>query len=141
MNVMSDKIFVDSNVWLYLFLQDDGKKYKIAEKYFKENGLKSTFIITYQVINEVSNILLKNDYTESKIKENIDHMFKVSTIQDFTKEIILSASSARETYSFSFWDSILIGSALFSECNMFISEDMQDGLMVNNKLLIKNTFK
>jgi predicted nucleic acid-binding protein len=138
---MSDKVFVDSNVWLYLFLQDDDEKYKIAENFFKANGLRSTFVITYQVINEVSNILLKNAYTETKIRENIDHMFRLSTIQDFTKEIILTASSARENYSFSFWDSILVGSALFSECNMLISEDMQDGLMVNNKLLIKNIFK
>ena len=138
---MSDKVFVDSNVWLYLFLQDDDEKYKITEKYFKANGLRSIFVITYQVINEVSNILLKNGYTETKIRENIDHIFRLSTIQDFTKEIILTASSVRENYSFSFWDSILVGSALFSECNMLISEDMQDGLMVNNKLLIKNIFK
>jgi predicted nucleic acid-binding protein len=138
---MSDKVFVDSNVWLYLFLQDDDEKYKITEKYFKANGLRSIFVITYQVINEVSNILLKNGYTETKIRENIDHIFRLSTIQDFTKEIILTASSVRENYSFSFWDSILVGSALFSECNMLVSEDMQDGLMVNNKLLIKNIFK
>ena len=138
---MSDKVFVDSNVWLYLFLQDDDEKYKMVENYFKANGLRSTFVITYQVINEVSNILLKNGYTETKIRENIDHIFRLSTIQDFTKEIILTASSVRENYSFSFWDSILVGSALFSECNMLISEDMQDGLMVNNKLLIKNIFK
>ena len=51
------------------------------------------------------------------------------------------ASSIREKYSFSFWDSIIIGSALFSECGMLITEDMQNGLIVNNKLLIKNIFE
>ena len=29
---MLNKIFIDSNIWLYLFLQDNDKKYKIAEK-------------------------------------------------------------------------------------------------------------
>jgi predicted nucleic acid-binding protein len=135
-----NKIFVDSNVWLYLFLQDSDKKYKTVAEYLKYNNLNSTFIITYQVINEVSNILLKNKYSEIKIKENIDFLFKICTIQEFTKDIIMAASSIRQNYSFSFWDSILVGSALFSNCNMLISEDMQDGLIINGKLLIKNIF-
>jgi predicted nucleic acid-binding protein len=31
---MTDKIFIDSNVWCYLFIKDEYEKYKIAEKYF-----------------------------------------------------------------------------------------------------------
>jgi predicted nucleic acid-binding protein len=137
---MQNKIFVDSNIWLYLFLQDDNKKYKIVERYFMKNNLNSTFVITYQVINEVSNILLKNNYTEAEIRESINFLFKVCTLQEFTKEIIVTASFIREKYSFSFWDSILVGSALFSKCDMLISEDMQNGLIVYEKLLIKNIF-
>jgi predicted nucleic acid-binding protein len=67
-------------------------------------------------------------------------LFKVCTLQEFTKEILLTASFIREKYTFSFWDSILVGSALFSECDTLISEDMHNGLVVNNKLLIKNIF-
>jgi len=103
---MQNKIFIDSNIWLYLFLQDDNEKYKIIEEYLLRNNLNSTFIITYQVINE----------------------------------IVLIASSVREKYSISFWDSIIIGSALFAKCDVLISEDMQDGLTIDNKLLIKNIF-
>jgi predicted nucleic acid-binding protein len=53
---------------------------------------------------------------------------------------VLTASSLREKYSFSFWDSIVVGSALFSDCNVLITEDMQNGLVVENKLLLKNIF-
>jgi predicted nucleic acid-binding protein len=137
---MQNKIFIDSNIWLYLFLQDDKNKYKIAEEYFLNNYLDATFIITYQVVNEVSNILLKKGYTEIEIRETVDYLFKICTLQEFTKEIILTASFVREKYTFSFWDSILIGSALFSECDTLISEDMHNGLVVNDKLLIKNIF-
>jgi predicted nucleic acid-binding protein len=138
---MTDKIFVDSNIWLYLFLQDNNEKYKLVEDFFTKNNINSTFIITYQIINEVSNILLKNGYTETKIKENVEYMFKICTIQNFTFDIILLASSMREKYSLSFWDSIVVGSALFSGCNILVSEDMQDGLIINNTLLIKNIVK
>ena len=138
---MTDKIFVDSNIWLYLFLQDSEKKYKLAEDFFIRKSVNSLFVITYQIINEVSNVLLKNGYTEIKIKENIEYMFKICTIQDFTKDIILLASSLREKYSLSFWDSIVVGSALFSGCNILASEDMQDGLIIDNSLTIKNILK
>jgi predicted nucleic acid-binding protein len=59
-----NKVFVDSNIWLYLFLQDDDEKYRIAEEYLSKNNLHSTFVITYQVINEVSNNLLRNDFIQ-----------------------------------------------------------------------------
>ena len=135
---MADRIFVDSNIWIYLFLQDNDKKYKLVEDFFMKEGMHSIFVISYQIINEVSNILLKNGYTETEVKHNIEYMFKICTIQDFTKNIILLASSMREKYSLSFWDSIIVGSALFSGCNILASEDMHDGLIVNNTLLIKN---
>jgi len=137
---MQNKIFIDSNIWLYLFLQDDNEKYKITEEYLLRNNLNSTFIITYQVINEVVNILLKNNFTEAEIRENIEYLFKVCILQDFTKEIMLTASYVREKYSISFWDSTIIGSALFAKCDTLVSEDMQDGLIIDNKLLIKNIF-
>jgi predicted nucleic acid-binding protein len=88
---MQNKIFIDNNIWLYLFLQDDNKKYKITEEHLLKNNLNSTFIITYQVINEVANILLKNNFAEVEIRENIEYLLKVCTLQNFTKEIVLIA--------------------------------------------------
>jgi predicted nucleic acid-binding protein len=137
---MTDKIFVDTNVWVYLYLHDDEEKYKIAEEYLLKNDPDTVFIITWQIINEVSNTLLRYKYGESEIRKYIEQLCKTCTIQDFTKEIVLTASSLRGKYSFSFWDSIIVGSALFSECNILISEDMQNGLIVEEKLIIKNIF-
>jgi predicted nucleic acid-binding protein len=137
---MTDRIFVDTNVWVYLYLHDDDEKYKIVEEYLSRNDLDGIFIITWQIINEVSNTLLRYKYTESEIRKYIEQLCKTCTIQDFTKEIVLMASSLRERYSFSFWDSIIVGSALFSECNILVSEDMQNGLNVSEKLIIKNIF-
>jgi len=135
---MRSKTFVDSNIWLYLFLQDNDEKYKMTEQYFMSNNLNSIFISSYQVINEVSNILLKKKFTEAEIRESINYLLKVCTLQELTKEILLTASHVRERYSFSFWDSIIIGSALCSKCDTLITEDMQSGLIVDEKLVIKN---
>ena len=54
MNAIMDSIFIDSNVWVYLFSADDENKRNIAEQFIKTNGNKNIFVISYQVINEVT---------------------------------------------------------------------------------------
>jgi predicted nucleic acid-binding protein len=49
------------------------------------------------------------------------------------------AFTLREKYSLSFWDSIVVSSVLNANCNILASEDMQDGLKINN-MTINNIF-
>jgi predicted nucleic acid-binding protein len=50
------------------------------------------------------------------------------------------ASQLREDLSFSFWDSQIIACALTSGCGILVSEDMQDGQIIDG-MAIKNIFK
>jgi len=136
---MIDKIFVDSNIWLYIFLKDDKKKFEITEKYFEQNNSNSTFIISYQIINEVSNVMLKRKFTETEIRGAINFMYNIRTIHNFSKEIIMLASTLREKYTFSFWDSLIAANALNAGCNILATEDMHNGLKIEN-MTIKNIF-
>jgi predicted nucleic acid-binding protein len=136
---MTDKLFVDSNIWLYIFLEDDQNKCKIAKEFILNNFDNSIFI-TYQVINEVTNQLLRNGFDEKTIRSIIEYMYQIATIRNFSKEIIFMASSLREKHTFSLWDSIIVASALDSGCNILASEDMHDGLKLGN-MTIKNIFK
>jgi len=136
---MIDRIFIDSNIWLYLFRHDEDHKYDIAKKFILNNADNSMYI-SYQVINEMTNQLVRNNFNEKIIKENIEYMYKICTVHNFSKNIIMSASSLREKYSFSFWDSLIVASALNSGCNILASEDMHDGLKIDN-LKIVNIFK
>jgi predicted nucleic acid-binding protein len=137
---MTDRIFIDSNIWCYLFIKDEYEKYKTAEKFILEKSENSIFVISYQVINEVTNNLLRKKLNDETTKENIIHMYKICTIQDFSKDIVMSAFSLRKRYALSFWDSIITASALNSNCHILASEDMQDGLRIDN-MTIKNIFK
>ena len=136
---MIEKIFVDSNIWLYLFLQDNSNKYKIVEKYISEND-NSLMFISYQVINEVTNQLIRNNFNETIIRKNIDYLYKICTISNFSKDVLFLASSLREKYTFSFWDSMIVSSSLTCGCTILASEDMQDGLNIDN-MIIRNIFK
>jgi predicted nucleic acid-binding protein len=139
MSAMIDKIFIDSNVWCYLFIKDEYEKYKIAEKYFSEKANDSIFVISYQVINEVTSKLIQKKIKSEIAKENVQYMCKLCTIQNFSNDIIMLAFTLREKYSLSFWDSIIVSSALNANCNILASEDMQSGLKINN-MVINNIF-
>ena len=138
---MKDKIFVDSNIWIYLFTSDDVSKNELARKFIAENTSKgNVFVVSYQVINEVGTVLKrKKKFEELKIRFVFETMFDLCVVQDFSQEIILKASIMRDTMSVSYWDSIIIATASESGCNYLTSEDMQTGQKISS-LTIHNIF-
>ena len=47
----------------------------------------------------------------------------------------------KDKYRYSYWDSVIIASALDSECSILYSEDMQHGQVIDKDLIILNPFK
>ena len=134
---MTDRIFIDSNIWVYFFSEDGNPKTPIVERFFTANVTKSVFITSCQVVNEVGNVLKRFGLSEEKIRIVIEKMTDICLIQDLSKEVCLLASTLRESYSFSFWDSIIVATAKTAGCNLLISEDMHEGLMIG-ELRINN---
>ena len=138
-NYMKNRIFIDSNIWLYIFLEEEGAKTEAAKQFISNKVNEDTLVISFQVINEVCNILKRKNASEYVIRETISLLLKICIIQNFTGEVLLLASSIREEYSFSYWDSLIVASAGISGCDMIVSEDMQDGQCIKN-IKIKNIF-
>ncbi len=59
---------------------------------------------------------------------------------ELSQDILIKASEIRTEFTFSFWDSIVAASALDSEADYLISEDMQNGFKLEDKLTIINPF-
>jgi len=136
---MTDKAFIDSNVWVYLFSNDKNPKAKVVEKFIDDNAFTSVFVTSCQVVNEVCNVLKRHGLAEDKIRAVIENITNICLMQDISKEVCLLASTLREKYSLSFWDSVIVATAKTAGCGFLISEDMHDGLAVD-KLRIKNIF-
>ena len=129
--------FIDTNIWLYSFIQSQNtEKTEIARAIIKECEI----VISTQIINEVCvNLIKKVNLSEKKIQNLIESLHKKYTVFELSQDILLMASKIRTNHSFSFWDSIVAASAL--DCaDCLISEDMQDGFNLENKLTIINPF-
>ena len=130
--------FLDSNAWLYAFIESqDQQKSVIARRLVHDN----VFIISAQVINEVCiNLIKKANFDEAGIRRLVVSFYLEHYVVEITKEILLKASELRSRYRFSFWDSIIVSSALNAEATILYSEDMGDGLVVDDRLTIRNPF-
>ncbi len=134
---MRDKIFIDSNIFLYTFDKRDKRKQKIS----KDIVLSDNSTISIQVINEVSNNLIKKfNFDNNIVKKFIKSCYGRYFVIDLMQDIIVSACDIRERYNFSYYDSLIVSAAINSKCNKLYSEDMQDRLMIED-LMIINPFK
>jgi predicted nucleic acid-binding protein len=137
--------FADSNIWLYRLLDNQSlnaderhRKRTIASSLTSVEGI----IVSTQVINEVcANVVKKGRFTEEQIKILIQSFENRCTVVVLDTSILVNASDLRIQYGFSFWDGLIVASALSAHASILYSEDMQDGLVVEQQLTIANPFR
>jgi predicted nucleic acid-binding protein len=132
--------FIDTNIWLYALSESqDKQKHQIAKA-----RIRGTLRITLstQIINEVCfNLIRKFHADEADIGKLIRSFYRKHLIIELDQKILLHASDLRTAYRLSFWDSLVVASALAARATTLLSEDMQDGLIIGNQLTIVNPFK
>ena len=138
MKPMNDKIFLDTNIIIYAHTDAEPEKQKIAQKVITE---KLTIIST-QVLQETANTLVK------KFKQtwtDVTKVVKEAALNNFlntnTDQTILAACNIAGKCQYSFYDSLIISSALESGCNILYSEDLRDNQLIENTLTIVYPFK
>ncbi len=126
--------FVDTNIAIYAFTS--GSKSDPAL------DLLDDAVLSVQVLNEFANVCLrKMQYDRATLSSLIAQLrAKVSIISPVTEATHDLARQVVFRYKLSFYDSALIASALLSDCNIFYSEDLQHGLLIEGNLRIINPF-
>jgi predicted nucleic acid-binding protein len=139
---MSDEAlcFVDSNIWLYMLLPgQDEHKSRLAKQLIRAN--ESQIVLSTQVVNEVINTILRHGVlNEAETRELIGRFYARYIVNQITKSIQIQASHLRDAYSLSHWDSLIVAAGLAAKVTVLYTEDMHDGLIVNNQLEIVNPF-
>ena len=133
---MSVDPFLDSNIFLYAFSTQDPFKQKRAS-----NLVNAPAVISSQVINEVSsNMLKKFGFGNHEVAQFVVDCYEQYQVENISKETFVRASSLRDSYHFSYYDSLIVSAALLAGCSVLYSEDMQSGLIVDEALTIVNPF-
>ncbi|MBS4050390.1 PIN domain-containing protein [Methylomonas rivi] len=130
---MSVNCFVDSNVWLYAFMDESSPKHQQALTVIAQPGV----MLSTQVVNEVcNNLLRKAGYTEQEIRQTVENFRQRYPIHTVTVDEVCQASALRESFSLSYWDSLVVASAIMADCRIIYSEDMHNGLAISGLQII-----
>ena len=139
---MKDRIFIDTNVLVYIHLFDEESQDKRkALQNLLHRRIDAELIINVQVINEFYNVLLRKNIEDNVIQEKIHSQLEICSASELSLKTVFSAWKLREKYKYSYWDSLILASALENSCSILYSEDMQHGQIIEDNLKIINPFE
>ena len=139
---MKDKIFLDTNIILYQFGEDKKKK-KIAINILSDAIKSSNYVISYQVIQEFSNVALnknKEYFSVSELKTYLNDILIPLCKHYPSPDFYLSSLILKNKYKYSYYDTLIINAALELKCNFLYTEDLQENQKLD-KLRVINPFK
>jgi predicted nucleic acid-binding protein len=141
MSSTNDKFFLDTNILVYAFDSTSPYKREVAKDFIK-NAHKGNGCISFQVIQEFLNVATRKFEVPLKTTDAQNYLTKVlyPVCEVFPSErLYFNTLEIMERWKFSFYDSMIIASAMESECTILYSEDMQHNLKIFN-LKIVNPF-
>ncbi len=138
---MSDRAFVDSNIWLYALVLNPGEEDRHRQaRVLIDAPLQRT--ISEQVVAEVSsNLLRKAKLSEERLLPVVESFYSRCRVISPHLGIHQRAHQLRSRYQFSYWDSLIVAAALEGGCTTLYSEDLQHGQLIDQRLSIVNPFK
>jgi predicted nucleic acid-binding protein len=117
---MNGKAFIDTNVFIYLYSEDETEKQKTAQKAVD----KYECVISTQVLNEFSNICIKKLFKKpEEIELAIDEMVELCNVSMLEKEDIKQALNIHKNFGYNYYDCLMIVSALNSGCDYLLTTE------------------
>ncbi|GIX28761.1 MAG: DNA-binding protein [Burkholderiales bacterium] len=139
---MSVESFLDTNVFVYQLERSDARKADIAERLIAEGIAQSSACISYHVVQELLNIVLRKarvklapDDARRYLQGVLAPLYQVQP----SLRLYHAALDLHARYRFGFHDSLIVAAALEAGCKRLYSEDLQDGQNIGG-LTIVNPF-
>ncbi len=137
---MNVDFFADSNVLVYAYNDGEPRKQALAQGLLRQPGR----CISTQVLQEFCNVLKRRiGFDWPTIASSLEEVLRnfggnVSVNSPVT---VVDALRIAARYQRSFYDSLIVATALENGCKTVYSEDMHHGLVIDGVLTILNPFR
>lgn len=103
--------------------------------------LRAGGLISAQVLNEVANVMRRKlAMSWMEINEGLALIRSVCPAELLSVETHDRGRLIAERYGLSVYDAMIVAAALLGGCKTLYSDDMQDGLVIDRQLSIRNPF-
>lgn len=134
---MKDKVFFDTNILIYTIDYKFPDKQTVSVKLIQESIINGSGYISTQCLQEFFNASTKKlNCTKSDAKTFVEDFSSSFDVQNITPSLILKAIDISIKHQFSFWDSLILSSAVNCGCSILYSEDLSDGQIIEGVKII-----
>ncbi len=129
-------VFIDTNVFVYLFSADTGKADR-AEARIAEGG-----VVSVQVLNEFATVARRKvGLGMGEVREALAAIRAVCRVVPLDAPTHDVGLDLCERHGFAVYDAMIVASALGAGCNRLLSEDFQHGQRIDGRLLVEDPFR
>lgn len=133
------KVFLDSNILIYLYSTDEPQKKLLVEQLIDNHD---HIFISTQVLFEFSRVMRKKfkfDYKD--LEQALEEFSQSFTVITVTYELLQQALKIAPKYNYTFTDILVLTTARACDCTILFSEDMHNSHLIENHVRIINPFK
>lgn len=135
--------FLDTNLLVYRRDPRVPEKQRIAYAWIATLGRQRTGRLSWQVLQEFYDVATRKlaQYGVSAELARLDvRLLAEWNPPQLDLPLFEAAWSLVDRYNFSWWDALIVAAALRQECRTLLSEDMQHGLIIDDRLTLINPF-
>ena len=131
------RVFVDTNVLLYMFDPDDEAKRRTAIA--AVNGLGGRMVVSTQVLQEFFSVATRKLAMHPPTVREVVRELCDGEVVSATPALVGDAIDLSIVTSYSLWDALILQAAIVGRCEALLTEDLSHGRTVRG-VRIENPF-
>jgi len=139
---MSDRFFLDTNIFVYSFDRSAPQKAKKAEQLIGKALTTRKGVVSYQVVQEFFNVAFRRfslPMQAAEAEQFLSTVFRPLLSIQSTAGLYSEALRVYANKGLSWYDSLIVSAAMQANCDLLLSEDLQHGRKFGN-LQVLNPF-
>jgi predicted nucleic acid-binding protein len=120
--------FFDTNVLVYLVDASEPSKHAVAVELVTSHQLDRSLVISTQVLQELYGTLSRRRLLAPADAEEMIATLAQERVVPSSAGFVVRAVGLATRYGISLWDALVVQAAIESECEVLLSEDLQDGM-------------
>lgn len=138
---MSERRFLDTNVLVYLYDQDEPRKQERAREILAESP-RGSLVLSTQVLQEFFVAVTRKIAVPLPNEEALAALDDLSAfpVSAVDKKTVTAAATLSVDHQVSLWDALILTAASAAGCDKVLTEDLQDGWQVLG-VQVENPFR
>src|SRR5215469_4995942 len=127
---MTGRFFLDTNIFVYSFDAGSPKKAAQSVKLIRKALKTRSGIVSYQVVQEFFNVALRRfakPMSVADAEQYLSTTFRPLLAVYSSQALLSEALRLFSRFKLSWYDAVILASAIEGKCEVFYSEDFQDG--------------